>query len=152
GTGGEHGAKVEGWREHADDGGDLVVEPDGAADDGWVGGEAALPESVGEDDRWAAVPAAFGGDEVAAKDRLDAEEAEEVLRDADPDEALGVARADHIVGAVIEEGEVSGKFLEGAIHALPVEVVVDTGGEGGEAGGAGVGDPDQAFRARERQG
>ena len=88
----KHRSEVEFLRHHADDGGWLIVQGDGAADHLGVAAEAALPQAVGEDDGLAPVPLGFLGVEYAPQHGLHAQQAEEILCDAVARQALRFVR------------------------------------------------------------
>src|SRR5690242_15666757 len=83
--------KFEIGRQYADDRIRLASQLDGAADDGGVGAETALPDGIGEHDDpvLAEVVLLFG--ERAAEARTDSEDLEEVRRDLSAGDKLGTA-------------------------------------------------------------
>ncbi len=89
-------------RHHADDGDAAAVELNGAADDGRIAGEAALPETVAQDrDRVVSLRTFIVG-ERAPDQRRDAERREEVGRDVHADDFFRRARSGQVDAVVVE--------------------------------------------------
>ena len=107
-------------REHAEDGGGLAVEGHGAADDGRVGAEAALPERIRDDGDFGGVGTVLVGGEVPSEKRLDTECGQEGGFDT------GAAEADRRrVGEIaIDDSRPGAEGLEGGFGVAPIEVVV----------------------------
>jgi hypothetical protein len=106
------------WHD-ADDRVLVCVEPDGFADDGRIGGEAALPEGVREDGGGLRGGLIVRDEEVAAKRGGDAEDAEEIRGDpgsADGFRQLGAAGGDIVALPGRDEGQLRGA----ARSALPL--------------------------------
>jgi len=146
-SGSEDGAEVERGGENADYGDGGVIESERTANDGGIGGEAALPKSVAEEDGFGAVPLALFGCEEAAELRLDAEKREEILGDGDSGEPLGLAGAGEAAVADTVEGEVSGHVGERFILSAKIQEMVHLKGLAGEANLAVitmVGNPNEA--------
>ena len=146
-AGSEDGAEVEGGGENAGDCNGSVIEIDRTADDGGVGGEAALPKAVAKEDGFGTVPFALFGSEKAAELGLDAEKRKEIFGDGDGSEALGLASAGKAAVADAVEGEVGGHVREGFILRAEIEEMVHLEGLAGKADFAVVamiGDPDEA--------
>ena len=113
--------------QHADYGVRAAIERNGAADDIGIGGEAATPETFGEEDDIVA-GLLFRGKKRAAENGLDAQQREEirgVLRDADL-LRLGAAEGQRFCSD-------GGEALEGFRVLPPVEEMVGVDREIAEA-------------------
>jgi hypothetical protein len=85
--------QLERGAEHPDDGAGDAVHVDDASDDRRIGGEAAAPQRVREQDEVRAALAVLAVRERAAEHRLRAEHVERVRRDERAGDALGIAGA-----------------------------------------------------------
>ena len=118
GAGRKDGREIEGGGENADDGEGAIIESDGAADDGGIGGVLAAPESVREQNGGRASLGAFIGSEETAELRLDAESLEKISGDVHGRDGLGlIAAAEYEIG-VGEEWDVSSDGLKRFVVAL----------------------------------
>ena len=145
----ELGESLEGGRSDAEDQVGAAVEFDGAAGDGGVAVEEALPEPMAEDGDGGAGGDVFFGAEGAAEDGVDTEGEEVVGGDEMGHEELGVAASGEVDG----DGNVQEERREdGVVVAVVLEVGVGDGeaagvaGVGGEEGGevSGVADGERA--------
>src|SRR5215510_4928898 len=152
GTWREGGGEIESRRRYAHYSRRLVVERKRASDHSRVCREASYPVGVAQDHCRAAVPAALFFVETASEQRRNSQQRKEVLRHADADYPFWFAHADHVVAAVVEEGEVGRQVLERFILRAPVIKVGHAYRYRGEAASRpGIRDPDQSFRVAKRQ-
>ena len=82
-----------------------------------IAAETALPQTVGDNRDLIVANLIFFGDEVAAEDRLNAEQVKEIRRSVDAEDLLGFIGASEVV----EPGSPGGKLFEGVVLVAPVE-------------------------------
>jgi hypothetical protein len=154
-AGSEDGGEVKRRGKNADDGDRGIVESERAADDGRVGGEAALPKTTTEKDGLGTVPFAFLSVEEPAELRLHAEKREKIFRNGNAGEALRFTLAGELAVSHAIESKIGGHVGEGLIVGAQIEEVVYLDGCDGEAALAIVpmiGNPHEAGGVAERQG
>jgi hypothetical protein len=154
-AGSEDGGEVKRSGENADDRDRGVVDSQRAADDGRVGGEAALPKTVTEKDGLGTVPFAFLSVEEPAKLRLHAEKREKIFRNGNAGEALRFTLAGEFAVSHAVESKIGGHVGERLIVDAQIEEVVYLDGCDGEAAlpiVPMIGNPHEAGGVAERQG
>ena len=105
-----------------------------------------------EDRGRTSVPDALFLDEIAAQQRLYAQDVQEVLGDTNADEALRLANSYEVEALVFEEGEVAGERLERLVHLAVIAQVGRARRDQGHAAFGGLSDPREPLRFFERQG
>ncbi len=95
----------------------LFVEQNIFADDRGIGAETALPQPIANDRNLIVANLIFFGDEVAAEDRLDAKQTEEICGSVDAENLFGFIGA----GEVVEPGAPGGELFEGMVLIAPIE-------------------------------
>ena len=104
-------------RKNAEHGERLFVEQNIFADDRGIGAETALPQPIANDRDLIVANLIFFGDEVAAENRLDAKQTEEICGSVDAENLFGFIGA----GEVVEPGAPGGKLFEGMVLIAPIE-------------------------------